>query len=93
MSKLKKIFIIILAFVSFLGLTEIVLCNSLPDKGRRIDKIEEEAKTLEEENQKLQIEISESGSLTRVKEKAETTGFRKPLVIHLRKDAEIAFEP
>lgn len=93
MKKFRKILIIILSFIAFLSLAEIALCNSLPDKGRKIEKMEKEIKALEEENQELRLEIATKGSLINIAEKAEAGGFKKPLVIYLREKSEIAFEP
>lgn len=93
MKKLRKIFIIIFSFIAFLSLAEIVLCNSLPDKGRKIEKIEKEIKALEEENQELHLEIATQGSLLNIAQQAEAKGFQKPLVVYIKGQSEIAFEP
>lgn len=93
MEKLNKLLIIIFAFIIFLSLAEIALCNSLPDKGREVEKIEEEIKALERENKSLKTEIARSGSLLKIMTRAEESGFQKPKVVYLKEDPEIAFEP
>lgn len=92
MKKVNKLLILILAFIIFLSLAEIALCNSLPDKGREVEEIEQEIKALEEENQGLHTEVARGGSLLKIMEKAEEAGFKKPRVVYFKKDAEIAFE-
>lgn len=61
--------------ILLLGVFQAVVSSKLATAGERLTQIDEEIKSLEEENERLKKEIAISSSLTTIAKKAEGMGF------------------
>jgi cell division protein FtsB len=72
-----KLFTALVVLVVLLSITRVVLANLLAVSGEQIAAANQKAGVLEEEDQKLENEISKVGSLALIEEKAKDAGFVK----------------
>ena len=75
MKKTFRIFKILSLIILLLGVFQAVVSSKLATAGERLTQIDEEIKSLEEENERLKKEIAISSSLTTIAKKAEGMGF------------------
>jgi len=79
--------------ILFLVVAQVILSNSLATSGAKLKTLDEKARQLELENQRLSSEIAQKVSLTDILAKAEEKGFIKnPEVVTLSKDESIALK-
>lgn len=73
-----------LAFVVFaLVFSQLVYANNLATGGERLGKIQDEIKTLEEENTQLKTTIAKESSFQTLTKKAKDMGFERKAVVVL----------
>lgn len=77
-NKLQRLMqLFLLGTASILVILQIVVSNSFSTAGETILKLENEAKTLEKENELLQSQIFEKSSLHNIEKQAKILGFVK----------------
>lgn len=87
----KKVYFILSLLVIVLVLFQLFLSNRLTVEGKRLEKIQAEIATLEEENNYLRSKIASLGGLSKLTLVAEEKGFVKnPPVINLTGKVPIA---
>ncbi len=90
----KKLYFIIFTVVTALIMGELFLSNRLTVEGRKIETIQEEVASLEEENSLVKNQIASLGGLNRLTQAAKEKGFIKAeAVLNLTRKATVAVRP
>jgi len=84
---------ILISLVLLLSLVQLVISHHLATAGERVRQLEKKASQIEQENRRLQKEISQMGSLAKISSEAEKLGLEKSIqVLHLTPQLPVALK-
>lgn len=86
----RKLIFLIIILVAIFFLARIFISNQLATSGKLVDDLKENTNRLVKENSRLEEEIVEFSSLSRVSSEAGRLGFKKTTIVNLTPEIPVA---